>query len=98
MKKQNNKKYLGKISQFITKQGGLFTSLLSYGLMLGLAAAGMGLMALCAIAGLCFGCGTFGGFALLTGGMIFTSGCSMVLWKLTRDLEGLVRWAKPSSV
>lgn len=98
MKKQNNKKYLGKIRQFITKQSGLFTSLLSYGLMLGLAAAGMGLMALCVIADLCFGCGTFGGFAFLTGGMIFTAGCSMLLWKLARDLEGLVRWTKADSV
>ena len=89
MKKQNNKKYLGEISKFITGRGGLLTSLLSYGLMLGLAPAGMGLMALCAIADLCFGCGTFGGMAFLTGGMIFTAGCSMLLWKLARDLEVL---------
>lgn len=89
MKKQNHKKHLSKISQFVTKQGGLFISVISYGLMLGLALAGMGLMVLCTIADLCFGCGTFGGFAFLTGGMIFTAGCSTLLWKLTREFEVL---------
>lgn len=98
MKKQNNEKHLGKFGQFITKRGGLFIPLLSYGLMLGLALAGMSLMALCVIADLCIGCGSFGGFAFLTGGMVFTTACSMLVWKLTRDLEGWVRGAKAGNV
>jgi len=89
MKKQTKEKRISKISQFITKWGAPLVHVFSYGLILGLAATGIGLMACSMLAGLILGSGLLSGFGFLTGGVIFTAGCSLVLWKLNRELEAL---------
>ena len=87
MNEQNNEKYIGKISQIITKWGGPLVLIFSYGLILGFAVIGLGLMASSTIFGILFGSGLLSGFGLLTGGVIFASGCSLVLRKLTGELD-----------
>ena len=94
MNQQNNDKHISKLSQIIIKWGGLLGFLFSYGLILGLAVAGLGLMALCAVAGLFNGNDLHSGFGFLTGGVIFTAGCSMVLMKMSQDLEALRQYLK----
>jgi len=80
---------VGKTTDLITRWSGPFISFLSYGLILGLATTGLGLMAISAIIGLFFDSTTHSGFGFLTGGVFLTVGCTMILWKMTHALKGL---------
>ncbi len=74
-----------KTSRIISRWSGPLASLISYGLILGLAATGLGVMALGTMVGIFFGSATLGGFGLLTGGIFLATGCALMLWKLTPD-------------
>jgi len=94
MKKQTNEKRIHKLNQVITNWGAPLVSLLSYGLILALAILGIGLMAFSMFIGLLFDSGLLSGFGFLSGGVIFTAGSALVLWKVTRDLETLCQSLK----
>lgn len=94
MNEQNKEKYSVKISQIIIKWGGLAVSLFSYGLILGLAGAGLGLMTISTLFALLFDSGFFSGFGFLSGAVIFTAGGSLFLWKAIRELENLYQHVK----
>ena len=78
---------VSKTSDFITRWRAPFVSLLSYGLILGLAATGMTLMGISAIIGLFFDTTTHSGFGFLTGGVFLAVSCTMTLWKMTHTLK-----------
>lgn len=94
MKKQTNEKRIRKINEIITKWGAPFVSLISYGLILGLAFLGIGLMGLSVMTGLFFDAGLLSGFAFLTGGLVFIAGGTITLWKMNRGLEVLCQGLK----
>ncbi|NWK55441.1 hypothetical protein HW115_07450 [Verrucomicrobiaceae bacterium N1E253] len=79
-------KLVQKTSNFISRWSGPFVSLISYSLILGLGLAGIGLMTISALVGLFIDSGSSSGFGFLTGGILLTAGCCLILWKLTRAL------------
>lgn len=87
METSNKEKYSIKVSQFIAKWSRPFIYLLSYGLLAGLASGGLAIMAFSVILALLFDPDLFSGFALLTGGIVFAAGGSLLLWKMSRELE-----------
>lgn len=85
-----NEKHIQLVSQtstLISRWSGPLVSLLSYGLILGLALTGIALMMISAMIGLFFDSGSSSGFGFLTGGIFLAAGCGMILWKLTRALS-----------
>ena len=82
---KNHIELVTKASRIISRWSGPLASLISYGLILGLAATGLGVMALGTLIGMFLGSATLGGFGLLTGGIFLTTGCALMLWKLTPD-------------
>ncbi len=98
MNEQNEKKYSNKIAQFITKWSAPFVSLLSYGLIFGLVISGLGVMGMSILVGLFIETGSLSGFGFLTGGIIFTAGGTLILWKLTRELDALSKKIKKSEI
>jgi len=80
---------VSKTTDFITRWSGPFVSFLSYGLILGLATTGLGIMAISAVIGLFFDSTTHSGFGFLTGGVFLAVGCTMILWKMTHALKGM---------
>ena len=78
-------KLVSRTSTLISRYSGPFVSLLSYGLILGLGITGISLMIISAMIGLFFDASS-SGFGFLTGGIFLTTGCPLILWKLTRAL------------
>lgn len=64
--------------------GGPAISIISYGLIIGFALSGIGVMMLSSLAWLLFGVGSFSGFGLLTGGLFLSAATSLFLGKLTK--------------
>ena len=79
-------KLVSQTSTLISRYSGPFVSLLSYGLILALGITGISLMIISAMIGLFFDAGSSSGFGFLTGGVFLTTGCTLILWKLTRAL------------
>ncbi|MCF6313507.1 MAG: hypothetical protein L3J39_13765 [Verrucomicrobiales bacterium] len=63
---------------------------LSYALMLALATTGLALMAFSVLFGVLLNSGFFTGFAFLTGGIIFTAAGTLIIVKISRQLESLL--------
>lgn len=80
-------KLISQTSALLSRWSGPFVSLLSYGLILGLALTGISLMMISAMIGLFFNSELSSGFGFLTGGILLATGCGMILWKLTRALS-----------
>lgn len=78
--------FVSQASTFVSRWSGPFVSLLSYSLILGLGITGIGLMTISALIGLFLDSGSSSGFGFLTGGLLLTAGCCMILWKLTKAL------------
>lgn len=96
-KQPNNEKIVvvaNQTSRFISRWGGPFLSMISYGIILGLGLTGIGLMIISAMISMFFDAGSSSGFTFLTGGIFLTAGCSMILWKLTRALRLLYQMRK----
>ncbi len=60
---------------------------ITYGLIVALTSVGLSLMAFSMLFAFIFDAGFFSGFGLLTGGIIFTAGGILFLWKVARELE-----------
>lgn len=85
-----NEKHIKLVSQtshLLSRWSGPFVSFLCYGLIIGLGLTGIALMTICALVSLFFDASISSGFGFLTGGILLTAGCSLILWKLTRALS-----------
>ncbi|MCP5537832.1 MAG: hypothetical protein H7A51_16560 [Akkermansiaceae bacterium] len=69
--------------------GGPAISIISYGLIIGFALSGLGMMMLSALAWLLFGVGSFSGFGLLTGGIFLSAATAIFLGKLAKAGDAL---------
>ena len=69
--------------------GGPAISVISYGLIIGFALSGIGVMMVSALVWLLFGVGSFSGFGLLTGGIFLSAATALFLGKLTKAGDAL---------
>lgn len=69
--------------------GGPVISIISYGLIIGFALSGIGVMMLSALVWLLFGISSFSGFGLLTGGLFLSAATALFLGKLTTAGDSL---------
>lgn len=69
-------------------------SVICYGLIIGFALSGIGVMMLSALVWLLFGVSSFSGFGLLTGGVFLSAATALFLGKLTKTGDALYRQRK----
>ncbi len=69
--------------------GGPAISVISYGLIIGFALTGIGVMMLSSLVWLLFGISSFSGFGLLTGGLFLSAATALFLGKLTKAGDSL---------
>ncbi len=69
--------------------GGPAISIISYGLIIGFALSGIGVMMVSSLVWLLFGVSSFSGFGLLTGGLFLSAATALFLGKLTKAGDAL---------
>jgi len=73
-----------KNKDIVTKWSGPAISVMSYGLIIGFALSGIGVMGFSALVWIIFGTSLFSGFGLLTGGMFLSAATALFLGKLMK--------------
>ena len=92
-------KLVGQTTSIVKKWSGPAVSVISYGLIIGFALSGIGVMGASAFAWLFFHSGWFAGFGLLTGGVFLSVATALFLGKLTKAGDALYqnRHTQPSA-
>ena len=73
----------------VTKWSGPAVSVVSYGLIIGFALSGLGIMGVSALVWVVFGTSLFSGFGLLTGGIFLSAATALFLGKLMKAGDAL---------
>ena len=80
-----------KTNDIVRKWSGPAVSVMSYGLIIGFALSGLGIMGVSALAWMIFGTSLFSGFGLLTGGLFLSAATALFLGKLAKAGDALYR-------
>jgi hypothetical protein len=78
-----------KTNDILRKWSGPAVSMISYGVIIGFALSGLGIMGMSALMWLLFSTSLFSGFGLLTGGLFLCAATAMFLSKLGKASEML---------
>ncbi|MFK7909461.1 MAG: hypothetical protein AB8F34_02545 [Akkermansiaceae bacterium] len=80
-----------KTNDIVRKWSGPAVSVVSYGLIIGFALSGLGIMGMSALVWVIFNTSLFSGFGLLTGGLLLSAATAIFLGKLTKAGDELYR-------
>lgn len=80
-----------KTNDIVRKWSGPAVSVMSYGLIIGFALSGLGIMGISALVWVIFNTSLFSGFGLLTGGLFLSAATALFLGKLTKTGDDLYR-------
>lgn len=80
-----------KANDIVRKWGGPAVSFVSYGLIVGFALSGIGIMGISALLWAILDTGWFAGFGLLTGGVFLSAATALFLGKLAKTGDALYR-------
>lgn len=80
-----------KANDIVRKWSGPAVSVVSYGLIIGFALSGLGIMGISALVWIIFGTSLFSGFGLLTGGMFLSAATALFLGRLAKAGDALYR-------
>lgn len=78
-----------KSKDIVNKWSGPAISVMSYGLIIGFALSGLGIMGISALVWIIFGTSLFSGFGLLTGGIFLSAATALFLGKLMKAGDAL---------